>query len=265
VIQVDDVMMRKVLSSSIIAILLVSTAAVMIPFAYSQRPVINSQYTVSPPTIDGTFTPSEWFNLQIVMTEPDFPIDAFAYFMNDDSNLYVLVDAIEDTTENSNNPGPADECLLIFDFESNKIIRIRGTSENWEKNSENFEAAIGFDSSPNSATTHKIYEFCIPFSYLNIEPGDPIDFCSPFWKNQASIPYDPTGGDFNDNIWPPEIGTGTEWQEDRDLWGILSSGREATVGGIITPPNKLTILTPYLALAALIGAVISITIRRTRR
>lgn len=258
-------MMRKVLSSSIIAILLVSTAAVMIPFAYSQRPVVNSQYTGSPPTIDGTFTPGEWFNLQIVMTEPDFPIDAFAYFMNDDSNLYVLVDAIEDTTENPINPGPADECLLIFDFESNKIIRIRGTSTISEKNSENFEAAIGFDSSPNSPNTHKIYEFCIPLSYLNIEPGESIDFCSPWWKAQASIPYDPTGGDYNDNIWPPEMGTGTEWQTERDLWGVLSSGRHAPVGGLVTPVNKLSILTPYLALAALIGVVISITIRKTKK
>lgn len=258
-------MIGKILSFSIIAILLVSAATIIVPFAYSQRPVINSQYTDSPPTIDGKFIAGEWFNLQIVMTEPDFPIDAFAYFMNDDSNLYVLVDAIEDTTENSIDPGPADECLLIFDFESNKIIRIRGTSQLWLKSNEIFEAAIGFDSSPNSPNTHKIYEFCIPFSSLNIEPGVPIDFCSPFWKNQASIPYDPTGGDFNDNIWPPEIGTGTEWQTDRDLWGVLSSGREATVGGIITPANKLAILTPYLALAALIGAVISITIRKTRK
>lgn len=249
----------------IIALLLVSTATVIVPFAYSQRPVITSQWTDRPPNIDGKFVAGEWSNLQIVMTEPDFPIDAFAYFMNDDSNLYVLVDAIEDTTENPINPGPADECLLIFDFESNKIIRIRGTSEISEKNSEDFEAAIGFDSSPNSPNTHTIYEFCIPLSYLNIEPGESIDFCSPFWKNQASIPYDPSGGHENDNVWPPEIGTGTEWRTDRDLWGILSSGRHAPVGGIITPANKLAILTPYLALVALIGAVISIAIRRTRK
>jgi len=73
-------MIGKILSLSIITILLVSTAAVMIPFAYSQRPVINSQYTGSPPTIDGKFTAGEWSNLQIVMIEPDFPIDAFCIF-----------------------------------------------------------------------------------------------------------------------------------------------------------------------------------------
>lgn len=259
------VMFGKILSLSIITILLVSAVTVIVPFAYSQRPIITSQYTSRPPTIDGKFAAGEWSNLQIVMTEPDFPIDAFAYFMNDDFNLYVLVDAIEDTTQNPINAGSADECLLIFDFESNKIIRIRGTSEISEKSSEDFEAAIGFESSPNSPNTHVIYEFCIPFSYLNIEPGDPIDFCSPFWKNQASIPFDPSGGENNDNVWPPEIGMGNEWRTDRDLWGVLSSGREAPVGGIITPPNKIAILIPYLALVALIGAVISIMIRRTRK
>ena len=256
-------MIRKILSFSIITILLLSVISVIVPFAYSERPVITSQYTSRPPTIDGKFTPGEWFNLQIVMTEPDFPIDAFAYFLNDNSNLYVLVDAIEDTVQNPIG-GSADECLLIFDYESNKIVRIRGTSDVSEKSSEDFEAAIGFDSSPNSANIHVIYEFSIPLSYLGIEPGDPIDFCSPFWKQQASIPFDPSGGDSNDNVWPPEIGMGSEWRTDRNLWGILSSERESTVGGIVVPTNKLVMLTPYLSLA-LIGAVISIMIRRIEK
>jgi hypothetical protein len=257
-------MIRKILSFSIITILLVSFISVIVPFAYSQRPEITSQYTRNPPTIDGKFTAGEWSNLQIVMTEPDFPIDAFAYFMNDDSNLYVLVDAVEDTVQNPIGNGDADECLLIFDFESNKIIRIRGNNTVSEKSSEDFEAAIGFDSSPNSPNIHVIYEFCIPLSYLSIEPGDPIDFCSPFWKSQASIPFDPSGGPTNDNIWPPEIGTGSGWRTDRDLWGILSSGQEATVGGIVIPTNKPAMLAPYISLA-LIGAVISIMIRSLRK
>jgi hypothetical protein len=256
-------MIRRILSFSIITILLVSVISVIVPFAYSQRPEITSQYTSSPPTIDGKFTAGEWINLQIVMTEPDFPIDAFAYFMNDDSNLYVLVDAVEDTVQNPL-PVPADECLLIFDFESNKIIRIRGNNTFSEKSSEDFEAAIGFDSSPNSPTVHVIYEFCIPLSYLGIDPGDSIDFISPFWKSQASIPFDPSGGDSNDNIWTPGIGTDTEWQGDRGLWGVLSSGSEAIVGGIVAPTNKLVMLAPYLSLA-LIGVAISIMIRQIRK
>ncbi len=174
-----------------------------------------------------------------------------------------MVDAVEDTVQNPL-PIPADECLLIFDFESNKVIRIRGNNTVSEKSSEDFEAAIGFDSSPNSPNIHVIYEFSIPLSYLGIEPGDSIDFCSPFWKEQASIPYDPSGGTSNDNVWPPEIGTGSEWRTDRGLWGILSSGQETTVGGIVVPINKLVMLAPYLSLA-LIGAVISIMIIRKRK
>lgn len=256
-------MMGKVLSFSIITLLLVSAAMVIVPFAYSQKPVINSQHTGSPPTIDGKFTAGEWSNLQIVMMEPDFPIDAFAYFMNDDSNLYVLVDAIEDTTQDT-----MDECLLVFDFDSLIKISIKGTSDSPTKSSEDFDAAIGFESSPNSPNDHKIYEFSIPLSYINVDPGDSIDFCSPFWKELASIPYDAsrTGPPEEvDNVWPPGIGYDAAFKTNKELWGILSMGAHAPVGGIITPANKLAILTPYLALVALIGAVISIAIRRTRK
>lgn len=115
-------MMGKIFSFSIITLLLVSAAMVIVPFAYSQKPEINSQWTNSPPTIDGKFTAGEWSNLQIVMTEPDFPIDAFAYFMNDGSNLYVLVDAIEDTTQDT-----MDEIHSInIKVASFKLITLKG-------------------------------------------------------------------------------------------------------------------------------------------
>jgi hypothetical protein len=257
-------MIGKILSFSIITLLLVSAATVIVPFAYSQKPVITSQYTASPPTIDGQFMAGEWSNLQIVMTEPDFPIDAFAYFMNDDSNLYVLVDAVEDTTQDA-----MDECLLVFDFDSLIKISVTGTSVSATKSSENFDAAIGFEGSPNSPTVnHKIYEFCIPLNYINVDPGGSIDFCSPYWKQMASIPYDASRigqPEEVDNVWPPGIGYDDAFRTNKELWGILSVGAFGPVGGIITPANKLAILTPYLALVALIGAVISIVIRRTRK
>jgi hypothetical protein len=255
-------MMGKILAFGFIALLLASAAAVIVPFAYSQKPVITSRYTDSPPTIDGSFTAGEWSNLQIVMMEPDFPIDAFAYFMNDDSYLYVLVDAIEDTTQDS-----MDECLLVFDFDSLIKVSVKGTSTSATKSSENFDAAIGFEGSPNSPIDHKIYEFCIPLDYINVDPGDSIDFCSPFWKEIASIPYDASRSgppEDVDNVWPPGIGYDDAFRTNKQLWGILSVGAFAPVGGIITPTNKLVILIPYLALVALIGAVISIMVRRRK-
>ncbi|WP_455279511.1 hypothetical protein [[Eubacterium] cellulosolvens] len=251
--------MGKILSFSIIALLLVSATAIMVSSAYSQRPIINSQWTANPPDIDGMFMPGEWSNLQIIMRDPDYPIDANAYFLNDDFNLYVLVDAMEDTIENVH-----DECLLVFDFNEQIVIRIVGTSESWTQSSTVFDAAIGFDSSPNNPNDHKIYEFSIPLNLINMQPGQSIDFCSPFWKNVASIPYDPDGGISNDNVWPPGIGTDQEWQGNKDLWGILSTGRYAPVGGIVTPVNKAALLSPYLALIAIIGVVISIAIKITK-
>ena len=253
-------MIGKILSFSIVTLLLVSTVTVIFPFAYSQSPVINSQWTDTPPTIDGMVIVGEWSNLQLVMREPDYPVEANAYFLNDESNLYVLVDAIEDITEDAD-----DECLLVFDFELQIRVSIQGTSQNQQKSSEDFEAVIGFDSTPNRPEAHKIYEFCIPLSYINLEPGQAIEFCSPFWKSVASIPFDASGGHENDNVWPPEIGLTQEWRTNRTLWGELSSENIAPVGGIITPANKLAILIPYLALVALIGAVISITIRKIRK
>lgn len=253
-------MIGKILSLSIVTLLLVSTVTIIFPFAHSQSPVINSQWTDTPPTIDGMVMEGEWSNLQLVMREPDYPVEANAYFLNDGSNLYVLVDAIEDITDEA-----GDECLLIFDFELQIRVSIQGTSQSPQKSSEDFEAVIGFDSSPNRPEAHKIYEFSIPLSYINLEPGQSIEFCSPWYKGTASIPFDASGGDVNDNVWPPGIGYNSDWQTNRDLWGELSSERFAPVGGIITPANKLVILTPYLALVALIGAVISIVIRRTRK
>lgn len=265
--------MGKVLSFSIIAMLLVSTAAVIVPFAYSQKPVINSQWTDSPPDIDGKFTDGEWSNLQITFKSPEYPADyvlpTYAYFLNDDSNLYVLVDAVGDTTDVAN-----DECLLIFDNNSNPadgftVIRIVGINDptKWSQSSDNFDAAIGYDSSPNSPNTHKIYEFAIPFTFINTQPGQSFDFCSPYYKSPlpaGSMPFD-SEGDL-DNIWPQGLGRDSSgWQQNADGWGIMNTKLIAPVGGHFVPINKLAILSPYLALVALIGAVISIAIRKTRK
>ncbi|MFC1506707.1 hypothetical protein ACFLQ6_06515 [Thermoproteota archaeon] len=263
--------MGKVLSFSIITLLLVSVAMIIVPFAYSQKPVINSQWTDNPPNIDGKFTDGEWSNLQITFKSPEYPADyvlpTYAYFLNDGSNLYVLVDAVGDTTD-----AIQDECLLIFDNNSDPtdgftVVRIVGDSNTWTKSSDNFDAAIGYDGSPNSPNTHKIYEFAIPFTFINTQPDQSFDFCSPFYKSPlpaGSMSFDSATN--YDNIWPQGLGKDTTgWQQTADGWGIMNTKLIAPVGGHFVPINKLAILSPYLALVALIGAVISIAIRRTRK
>ena len=104
------------------------------------------------------------FSLQITRHPDIYVLPTYVYFLNDNSNLYILVDAVGDHTGSG-----GDECLLWFNFVNTIKISIIGASGT--KVNTNFNAANGFSSSPNSASAHKIYEFCIPFSYINSAPG----------------------------------------------------------------------------------------------
>jgi len=231
----------------------------VLPSVSAAGPVIHATWTSSPPTIDGVFTPGEWSGLQIVFEASTYPasyvLPTYVYFVNDASNLYVMVDAVGDTHDDI-----GDECLMWFNYDESKPgyakneVKIEGTS-GIEKTTP-FHAKIGFGSSPNEIEVgHKIYEFSIPLSWLGIAPGQPIEFCSPKYQKGASLGYDsfvPT----HDNIWPiglidltPPIAL--------DLWGQVqvSASPSSPVGGFMEPVNKLAVFAPYLALFGVIGAV----------
>ena len=228
------------------------------------RPVINSEWTNNPPSIDGQMSTGEWTNLQLHLVPDDYPIDAYVYVLNDASNLYFLVDAVDDETDS-----PSDECLLAFNFGAEmdgvEVIGAGGTIS-----SNGYLAAIGFGASPNYATEHKIYEFSIPFSYIGKRPGDSIDFSSPLQAKFpgifASMPYD--AGTGYDNIWP--AGMGTEHVGDVNYWGLLNSKQQSRaadpyryVGGELVTANKLAVLSPYLALIGVV-AVAAVLVRRRK-
>lgn len=182
-------------------------ALISVPNVNAARPVINSQWTATPPTIDGRFTEGEWWNLQIHMTTPSYEIEAFVYFLNDNSNLYVLVDAVGDQTNSA-----MDECLLVFGFQDQVKVEVIGPSG--PPSTGGFTGAIGYGGTSNSLAAHKIYEFKIPFSYIHSGPGLGIDFSSPRSGKHISMPYDGDSG--RDNIWPAGL------QEfNIDTWGIL--------------------------------------------
>jgi hypothetical protein len=184
-------------------------ALISVPNVKAARPVINSQWTETPPTIDGRFTEGEWSNLQIHMTAPSYQIEAFVYFLNDNSNLYVLVDAVGDQTNSA-----MDECLLVFGFQDQVKVEVIGLSG--LPSTDGFTGAIGYGGTPNSLAAHKIYEFEIPFSYIHSGPGLGIDFSSPLSGKHISMPYDGDSG--RDNVWPASL------QEfNIDTWGILYS------------------------------------------
>ena len=239
---------RKLFSLLLLTALVVLAGCLVAP-TYALRPTISSQWTSNPPTIDGRFTLGEWFNLQITVQGPSFPDSyvkpTFVYFMNDNSRQYVLVDASGDGTDDS-----LDECLLVFGFPPNTVsVEIIGSSGT--RATGNFNAAVGFDSSPNNQTAHKIYEFSIPLSYINAQPGQSLDFSSPLsGKHFGSMPYD--ARTFRDNVWPVGLIEG-----DISTYDALGIGSQpiGPVGGYVEPVNKLSIIASYLTLFGLVATI----------
>lgn len=207
------------------------------------RPIFSIREYGTAPTIDGVFDRAEW-------TRPGlsgrFPIPINVYFSNDDTFLYICVDAADesggDFTQDEN-----DHCLLMFDTNHDEIIsaghedlfHISANGFKWHNVPESdgvaywvrhcdfdahggLEGVVGFGTSPNSPVDHRIYEFQIPLSLLGASPGDTVGFASPI--EPESIPYDysrPIG--FQHNIWPPDATAG-----DMATWGDLVLAPSAT-------------------------------------
>lgn len=244
---------RLPLTLFFMVVMLVSGSAAFLPSAHSSQVVIHSRYTGVPPMIDGKME-GLWSNPQITMTSPDYPIEAFAYFLNDQSYLYILVDAVGDTTNNA-----GDECLLWFGFTQSGpgyTAHINVFGDGTITGTAGYTAAAGFDSSPNSPNPHMIYEFSMPLSLIQIQPGQSITFCSPFFKGR-SIVYDSATN--RDNVWPNGLSL-----SDVSTWGILQTSSSRPVGGVVMSTNKLEILTPYLALVGLIAAVSAVVAVKKR-
>ena len=72
---------------------------------------VSSNPLVGPaPTIDGAAGLTEWGGAyQLYLDGAIYPIETYVYFLNDSDNLYVLVDAVDDQSEDD-----PDECLLVF-------------------------------------------------------------------------------------------------------------------------------------------------------
>ena len=197
--------------------------------AAAGRPVIYSKWTSSPPTIDGNFLTGEpWTSsLQITMLEPSFPVTSYVYMLNDNTNLYVLVDAVDDHTSTA-----GDASLLVFDFTHQfryKVVDQSGFV--WNSVSFSYVAysgavgGFGASPSPNGDVNHRIYEFKIPLSDIDTQAGQVVDFSAPTGLKGSSIVYDDSTT--RDNIWPSGLNVG-----DITTWGLLATSTQiATATG----------------------------------
>jgi hypothetical protein len=162
-----------------------------------------------PPVIDGSVGSTEWQGASAMhLTPPDYPIETYVYFLNDNFYQYVLVDAVGDPNENLQ-----DECLMVFGlppdyhpveiyYVAPNLMQVPGT----EPDSLLVTTARGFGTSPaDTVTPHRIYEFRIDFDYLGILPGESTAFYSPAsiksgYIPYASMPFD--AADSRDNVYP---------------------------------------------------------------
>ncbi len=153
------------------------------------------------PTIDGAIGAGEWpATPNLTLQPPDYPIETNFTCVFDALNLYVLVEAVGDTTESD-----WDECLLVFDLPPHhKIVEI------WKSDTtivhrfdggSTGQSAMGFDG-------RRVYEFMIDLDSIGLHPGGAIAFYSPAeFKGPgswASMPFDnqsPT----RDNIFPHDL------------------------------------------------------------
>jgi hypothetical protein len=181
------------------------------------------------PVIDGTMSAGEWSGVpQLTILTP---IQTNVYCRNDAQNIYILVNALGDTTDdNESSPCTGasvfscDECLLVFgdpDQTTNYLAEVWGKAGNIIGTNDhlpaNTDVAIGF-------SDHRFYEWKIPLSSINAVPGQTIDFSSPKVCKvslgedclvEASMPYD--GSTNRDNVWPADVDF-----DDRTTWDTIS-------------------------------------------
>jgi hypothetical protein len=190
----------------------------------STTPTIASVWAFDPVTADGVVNGAEWLGalgVYVVAADVMNEVDATIYVRNNDTHLFVLVDAVGDTS-----PSAGDGALVGFDTGNDEVLAdghedwfaVVTTSAgydtihmayntgywDWETDCfpfddtnpehEGLAGAAGFGPSPWSTTSHRVYEFCIPLALIVASPGDTVGF--------AGIPIALDGDSDAYSSWP---------------------------------------------------------------
>jgi hypothetical protein len=227
-------MLRKGIKYLIVAFAL---TLLSFSFGYSTIMPLQSTYTGTPPSVDGSYTPGEWPSTAAI--EIADPIHTKVYISNNYNNLYMFVDAADaalgDYTEENQ-----DHCS-VYVYKNGKGLQVMvdgsGTTSCTSTSSASsplswggitcpwgVEAKAGFGQGPDTAPDHRMYEFKIPLSTIGAYPGDIIYFASPY-DTIDSLPFDYNGNSpTRSNTWPLN-----STPDDLNTWGQIQLGGSVSV------------------------------------
>lgn len=172
----------------------------------STTPTFRSAWAFDPVTVDGVAEADEWLGVvgvDVVSADGMNGIETTIYVRNNDTHLFVLVDATGDTSASAQ-----DGALVAFDTGNDEVLSdghedmfaVVTTSAGYDTNHMVFDSwysdwqtecapfddsnldheglagAAGFGTSPWSTTSHRIYELCIPLALIMASPGDVLGF-----------------------------------------------------------------------------------------
>ncbi len=228
-------------------------------------------YTATPPIIDGNLNSfaGEWANAatQEFDTMGGTSRHGKIYVMNTQSDLFIAAE-INDGTNNGIN----DVFHTIFDNDNNgpgvvgdDVLMVRGDNSFYDMyviGSSTFSYdPINHGSGSASFGSSWIFEMSHPLSSgetgydFQLSIGSIVGFTIRYYE----------GSIWEASYWPDyNYGTGSSTENYGDI-GIDPPTATNPVGGIYAPNDKLSILTPYIALVGLIGAISTFfAIRRWR-
>ena len=175
----------------------------LVPSPTSTSTPESSAYTASPPIINGKIQGDEWKNAVLISTFAHGNL----YYMNDDTNLYLLFDVTEDTIDDlynvlSYSNVTNDKIHLSFDVNENHITDLSDVYYGYVAYSIGYKFGIstyisvppascsstgatkytsstlglGFGSSPSQSALHRIWELALNFTEIQANHGEKIRF-----------------------------------------------------------------------------------------
>ncbi|MCK4443627.1 MAG: hypothetical protein KAW09_03725, partial [Thermoplasmata archaeon] len=191
---------RKTVAIAFIAVLVFGAFAVVAPSGMGSYPAsIDSNWTGSPPAIDGNLTVGEWDNATAIdlFDIAGNRLQASILAMNDANLLYLCYDAVGDKTLD-----PLDSASVAFDTGHDEILTVGKEDQfviseavdetahlvynlsGWVIEDSPFNQSLpnhtglagqkGFGPSVLEPADHNIFEFSIPLALLGVSPGDSI-------------------------------------------------------------------------------------------